>query len=124
MSRSILDEAHIHPSIRETIANNHADIVQEVQAAIAQNDIVVVGMGQNPFPKKARKLLDRQRLAYNYLEYGNYLSGWRRRNALKMWTGWPSFPMVFVKGVLVGGANDLQKLVETGALAQLIGGKA
>jgi glutaredoxin-related protein len=124
MSRSILDEAHIHPSIRETIANNHADIVQEVQAAIAQNDIVVVGMGQNPFPKKARKLLDRQRLAYNYLKYGNYLSGWRRRNALKMWTGWPSFPMVFVKGVLVGGANDLQKLVETGALAQLIGGKA
>jgi glutaredoxin-related protein len=124
MGRSILDEAHIHPAIRETIASNHADIVQEVQAAIAQNDIVVVGMAQNPFPKKARKLLDRQRLAYKYLEYGNYLSGWRRRNALKMWTGWPSFPMVFVKGVLVGGANDLQKLVESGELAQVLGGKA
>jgi glutaredoxin-related protein len=124
MSRSILDEAHIHPAIRETIANNHAGIVQEVQAAIAQNDIVVVGMGQNPFPKKARKLLDQQRLTCKYLEYGNYLSAWRRRNALKMWTGWPSFPMVFVKGVLVGGANDLQKLVETGELAQLMGRKA
>ena len=123
MSRSILDEAHIHPAIRETLANNHADIVREVQAAVAQNDIVIVGMGQNPFPKKARKLLDAQRLAYKYLEYGNYLSEWRRRNALKMWTGWPSFPMVFVKGVLVGGANDLRKLLETGELAQLLGGK-
>ena len=123
MSRSILDEAHIHPAIRETIANNHADIVQEVQAAIVQNDIVIVGMGQNPFPKKARKLLDQRRLPYKYLEYGNYLSAWRRRNALKMWTGWPSFPMVFVKGVLVGGANDLQKLVESGELAQLLGRK-
>ena len=123
MSRSILDEAHIHPAIRETVANSYADIVREVQAAVAQNDIVIVGMGQNPFPKKARKLLDAQRLAYKYLEYGNYLSAWRRRNALKMWTGWPSFPMVFVKGVLVGGASDLQKLLESGELAQLLGGK-
>ncbi len=124
MGRSILDEAHIHPAIRETIANNRADIVQEVQAAIAQNDIVIVGMGQNPFPKKARKLLDQQRLSYKYLEYGSYLSAWHRRNALKMWTGWPTFPMVFVKSVLVGGASDLQKLVETGELARLVGGKA
>jgi glutaredoxin-related protein len=124
VSRSILDEAHIHPAIRETIANNRADIVRGVQAAIAENEIVVVGMAQNPFPKKARKLLDQQRLAYKYLEYGNYLSDWRRRNALKMWTGWPSFPMIFVKGVLVGGASDLQKLVESGELARMLAGKA
>ena len=124
MSRSILDEAHIHPAIRETIANNHADIVQEVKDAVAKNHIVIVGMAQNPMPKKARKLLDRQQLSYKYLEYGSYLSDWRRRNALKMWTGWPTFPIVFVKGVLVGGANDLQKLVETGELTKLLGGKA
>ena len=124
MSRSILDEAHIHPAIRETIANNHADIVREVKAAIAQNDIVIVGMAQNPMPKKARKLLDRQQLGYKYLEYGSYLGDWRRRNALKMWTGWPTFPMVFVKAVLVGGANDMQKLIEAGELAQLLGKKA
>ena len=124
MSRSILDEAHIHPAIRETIANNHADIVREVKAAIAQNDIVIVGMAQNPMPKKARKLLDRQQRSYKYLEYGSYLGDWRRRNALKMWTGWPTFPMVFVKAVLVGGANDLQKLIEAGELAQLLGKKA
>jgi monothiol glutaredoxin len=124
MSRSILDDAHIHPAIRETIANNHADIVREVQAAIGQNEIVVVGMAQNPMPKKARRLLDQQQLGYKYLEYGSYMSAWRRRNALKMWTGWPTFPMVFVKGVLVGGADDLQKLIASGELGQLLGKKA
>jgi monothiol glutaredoxin len=123
VSRSILDEAHIHPAIRETIANNHADIVREVQAAVAANDIVIVGMAQNPFPKKVRKILDQQKVSFKYLEYGNYLSGWRRRNALKMWTGWPTFPMVFVKGVLVGGASDLQKLIGSGELARLLGAK-
>ncbi|MCJ7838044.1 MAG: glutaredoxin [Burkholderiales bacterium] len=121
MGRSILDEAHIHPAVRETIANNHADIVQEVKDAVARNDLLVVGMAQNPMPKKAKKLLDGQQLGYEYLEYGSYLSDWRRRNALKMWTGWPTFPMIFVKGVLIGGANDLQKLIESGELAQLLG---
>ena len=120
MSRAILDEAQIHPAIRVAIAANHADIVREVTAAIAKNNVVVVGMAQNPMPKKAKKILDGQQIGYAYLEYGSYLSGWRRRNALKMWTGWPTFPMVFVKGVLVGGANDLQKLIQTGELGKLL----
>ena len=78
-------------------------------------------MAQNPFPKKVRKILGRQGFPFKYLEYGSYLSGWRRRNALKMWTGWPTFPMVFVKGMLVGGAGDLQKLIESGEFARLLG---
>jgi glutaredoxin-related protein len=122
MTRNILDESHIHPAIRETIANHHADIVREVQAAIAANDVVVVGMKQNPLPKKARKTLDAAGLPYKYLEYGSYLDGWRRRNALKMWTGWPTFPMVFVKGVLIGGADDLGRLVRSGDLKRMQSG--
>jgi monothiol glutaredoxin len=35
-------------------------------------------------------------LDFIYLEYGSYTKGWRRRLALKMWTGWPTFPMIFV----------------------------
>ena len=120
MPRAILDEAHLHPAVRDTVANHHAGIVREVQAAVAANAVVVVGMRQNPMPKKARRLLDAAGIAYQYLEYGSYLSEWRRRNALKMWTGWPTFPMVFVKGVLVGGANDLAKLIESGELAKLL----
>ena len=120
MPRSVLDEAHIHPAVREAVANSHADIVREVQAAVAAHPVVVVGMAQNPMPKKARRLLDSRGIAHHYLEYGSYLSDWRRRNALKMWTGWPSFPMVFVKGVLVGGASDLKALAESGELAKML----
>jgi glutaredoxin-related protein len=120
MPRNILDEAHIHPAIRETIARNHADIVGEVQAAIKANAVVVVGMAQNPAPRKARKVLDARGIPYKYLEYGSYLSAWRRRNVLKMWTGWPTFPMVFVKGVLVGGASDLEALIANGELARML----
>jgi len=118
MPRPLLAEDRIHPAVREKIATYRSDIVKEVQAAVAANDIVVVGMRQNPFPKQARKALDAAGLAYRYLEYGSYLAGWRRRLALKLWTGWPTFPMVFVKGVLVGGAQDLARLIESGELAR------
>lgn len=120
MPRLVLDEARIHPAIRGTIAEHHRDIVDEVLRAIAANDIVIVGMRQNPSPKKARKLLDAAGLKYAYLEYGSYFSPWRRRNALKMWTGWPTFPMVFIKGTLVGGADDLEKLLAAGHVKGLL----
>jgi monothiol glutaredoxin len=123
MTRNILDEAHIHPAIRKTIANHHADTVSEVRAAVAANDVVVVGMKQNPFPKKARKALDAAGIAYKYLTFGSYLGGWRSRGALRMWTGWPTFPMVFVKGVLVGGADDLNRLIASGELTRMLAGK-
>jgi monothiol glutaredoxin len=116
MPRTILPEAQIHPAVREKIASYRSDVVKEVQAAVAANEIVVVGMRMNPFPKKARKLLDASGLAYKYLEYGSYLSQYRRRLPLKLWTGWPTFPMVFVKGVLIGGADDLAKLLVSGEL--------
>ena len=116
--RHILAQERVHPAIRDRLAGYRAEIVREVEAAVAANDIVVVGMRQNPWPKKARRLLDAAGLSYRYLEYGSYFGDWRRRLALKMWTGWPTFPMVFVKGVLIGGATDLQKLIESGELRQ------
>ena len=121
MPRPILDEAHIHPAIRDKISSHRQSIVEEVKGAVQGNDVVVVGMGMNPFPKQARKALDAAGQPYKYLEYGNYLSTWRDRNALKMWTGWPTFPMVFVKGVLIGGYTDLRALIESGELKKMIG---
>jgi monothiol glutaredoxin len=121
MPRQILDESFLHPAIRDKVANLNADIVHNVRSAAASNPVLVVGMRGNPACKKARKSLTDAGVAHQYLEYGSYFSEWRRRNALKMWTGWPTFPMVFVKAQLVGGASDLQKLIASGELKRLLG---
>lgn len=121
MPRAVLPETRVHPAIRDRVANLHADIVREVEDATAAHAVVVVGMAQNPFPKAARRALDAAGVPYRYLEYGSYFSQWRRRNALKMWSGWPTFPMVFVRGTLVGGAADLKKLIASGELKRLLG---
>ena len=118
MGRLIFDEALMHPAIREKVAAWGADIVREVQDVVAAKPLVVVGMKMNPFPRKARRLLDAAGIPYTYLEYGSYLSGYRRRLPLKLWTGWQTFPMIFVRGVLIGGAHDLQKLLQSGELVR------
>ncbi len=120
MPRSILPESRLHPAIRQAVADSHADIVREVEDAIAAHPVVVVGMAQNPFPRMARKALDAAGVSFRYLEYGSYFGQWRRRNALKMWSGWPTFPMVFVRGTLIGGATDLRKLIASGELRRLL----
>lgn len=120
MLRRILETPRIHPAIHDRVASQGGAILDEVEAAIAGEDVVVVGMRQNPFPRRARKLLDQQGVRYRYIEYGSYLSQWRERLKLKLWTGWPTFPMIFVKGVLIGGYQDLERLVAAGELKTLL----
>lgn len=119
-SRSVLETAQLHPAIRERVAGFHRGIVDEVRHAVDRNDVVVVGMAMNPHPRRARRALKAAGVEHVYLEFGSYLSQWRRRSALKMWTGWPTFPMVFVRGMLVGGANDVIALLDSGELARML----
>ena len=58
MSRSVLDPSQIHPAIRERVASYQASLLQEVQASLREHAVVVIGMAQNPFPRKARRALD------------------------------------------------------------------
>ncbi len=120
MPRAVLSVEHIHPAIQEKIASYRHDTVRQVQAAVAEHDVVIVGMAQNVFPRRARKLLDSKSVKYHYLEYGSYLSRWHERLPLKLWTGWPTFPMIFVKGTLIGGFQDLARLFELGEFEALL----
>ncbi|MEM1023186.1 MAG: glutaredoxin domain-containing protein [Myxococcota bacterium] len=122
--RKTLEEERIDPDIRSIVDQHHRDVVEEVDAATRAHDVLVVGMAQNPFPKRARKALEAAGIAFHYVEYGSYLNTWRPRTALKMFTGWPTFPMVFVKGVLVGGAAELIRLIDSGELRQRLASSA
>lgn len=120
MARPILPEAHLHPAVRERVDQHFRETLDAVRDAVARHDVVVLGMAQNPFVRRVRKALAAAGVSFEYLEYGSYLSAWRRRTAIKMWSGWPTFPMVFVRGALVGGHNDTVKLIESGELPKLI----
>jgi monothiol glutaredoxin len=120
MARPLLDDNHIHTGVRDQIARYQSDIIDEVRDTITKHPVVVVGMGINVFPKRALAALRSHGIEAKYLEYGSYFAEWKRRGALKMWTGWPTFPMVFIKGVLIGGAKETQALLQSGELQRML----
>lgn len=114
-----LDESKKLAAVTTKMDAYHVDVVNEVAAAVDANEVLIVGMKQNPFPRRAKKLLDGLSVEYAYLEYGSYSARWKDRLALKIWAGWPTFPMIFVKGTLVGGFDDLKALVDSGEFNKL-----
>lgn len=108
------------PSVTAAQERYHADLVDEVAKAVAAHEVVVVGVSGLPPGRKARRLLEAENIPYRYLQYGSYLRGWKRRLALKIWMGWPTFPMIFVRGTFIGGASDLRRLSQAGELKKML----
>ena len=119
MTRLTLSQDKVAPAVQEAMGKFHRDIVEKVASTVARDKVVVVGVAQNTFVKRARKLLEAEGVKFTYLEYGSYFSMWKERLALKMWAGFPTFPMVFIDGTLVGGFTDLEALKQTIGLLAL-----
>lgn len=106
--RPQLEQRSVAPAALSAMEGFHAEVVRQVQEAVRRAPVVVVGMAQNPHVRKVRQALDEAGVAYEYLEYGSYFGKWKERLAIKLWSGWPTFPQVFVRGTLIGG-TDLTK---------------
>ena len=117
MSRQILSNEKLSSQASSFIANFHGDIVKEVASAVEANKVVVVGMAGNVFVKKAKNALKNTGVDFKYLEYGSYFSGWKKRLAIKLWSGWPTYPQVFVNGKLIGGARETAQFIKEGGLS-------
>lgn len=109
--RLVLPPSRVSASAQPKVGGFHREVLEEVQAALTSDRVVVVGMAQNPHVRRARKALEGAGIAFRYLEYGSYLSEWKKRLAIKMWSGWPTFPQVFVDGALIGGANETEAAI-------------
>ena len=112
--RPLLDRSA--PEALQRIESFHRDVVKHVQATVAAHPVVVVGMAQNPHVRNVRRALTDAGIAFEYLEYGSYFSKWKERLAIKMWSGWPTFPQVFVNGELIGGEDLTKAAIAAGTL--------
>lgn len=106
--RKVLAEDRVSPRVQSMLQNFHPEVVEQVEQAIAKNKVVVVGMRGNHFVKKAIKNLTQWGIPFEYMEYGSYFSQYNQRVTLKTWTGYSTFPMIFVNGVLIGGNSDME----------------
>jgi len=110
--RAVLESTKVSEGAMNSIENFHQDDVKEVEQAIKDHQYVIVGMKQNPVVTSARKFLTEKNITYKYIEHGSYFSKWKQRLAIKLWSGWPTFPMVFIDGKLIGGCKELKTQME------------
>ena len=115
-ARPLLEEQSVAPAALAAMETFHADVVREVRETVLRDPVVVIGMAQNPHVRKVRRALDEAGIAYTYVEYGSYFSKWRERLAVKLWSGWPTFPQVFVRGRLLGGEDLTKAAIADGTL--------
>ncbi len=118
MPRSILEESRLHPAIRDDRRQpprrrrpqraGGGDVPTRCWWSACASNPFVRPRAQAPRGGRRRPPVPRVR----QLLRPTGASAMR----LKMWTGWPTFPMVFVKGTLVGGAADLDRLIASGEI--------
>lgn len=123
-TRPRLEERSVAPAALSVIEGFHAEVVREVQEAVRAERVVVVGMAQNPHVRNVRRALDESGVSYKYLEYGSYLSQWKKRLAIKLWSGFPTFPQVYVNGTLIGGEDLTKAALADGSLKSQVGAAA
>ena len=116
-TRDVLPDAQRSDVVQRQGAEFHADVVAHVKATVAAHAVVVVGMAQNPFVRRARRALTDAKVAFEYVEYGSYVSKWHERLAIKLWSGYPTYPQVFVNQTLIGGYRELQAMLDAGELS-------
>ena len=122
MPRTILDEARLHPAIRETVANLNADIVHNVQAAATSNPVLVVGMVGNPHVRRARKAARRSRHRLplpRIRQLLQRLAPAQRAQDVDRLADLPDG--LRARATLVGGADELERLVSGGELKRTLG---
>jgi glutaredoxin-related protein len=119
--RPALEEKSIAPAAVSAMEGFHAGVVRQVEEAVRRDAVVVVGMAWNAHVTNVRKALTEAGVAHTYLEFGNYLSKWRERLAIKLWSGWPTFPQVFVHGVLIGGKDLTKAALADGSIGNAAG---
>jgi monothiol glutaredoxin len=109
-----------HSRAKKVTQSFHPKIVLDIENSIRKHNVVVVGMFLNPYVLWVRLVLWKAGISYHYIQHGGYLSKWRQRLAIKIWSGWPTFPQVFVKGHLIGGNKMTRKALDDGSFQKLL----
>ena len=98
-------------------------VVEEINSAIAKNDVVVFSKSYCPFCTKTKTLFKEINVNAKIFELDLMSDGDVYQSELQKMTNQRTVPNVFVKGKHVGGNDDTQKARASGKLAEMLGAK-
>lgn len=98
------------------------DVVSEISAEIANNQIVLYMKGTPDEPRcgfsaRASQILGSFGLPYHTVDI---LVDPEKRQAIKTFSNWPTIPQVYIGGEFLGGSDILTQMYENGQLDTVI----
>ena len=99
------------------------DLRQRIEQILGSDDVVLFMKGTRSFPQcgfSARVVGILNTLVPKYTTV-NILTDPDIRQGMKEFSDWPTFPQLYVKGELLGGADIVASLHESGDLATKLG---
>jgi len=96
---------------------------EEIKKAIAENEVILFMKGTPDQPMcgySARTAAALQALGAPFAAV-DILPDPRIRQELSALSNWPTIPQLFVKGELIGGADIVAEMYESGELAEVLG---
>jgi monothiol glutaredoxin len=98
-------------------------ISEEIQKAISGNEVILFMKGTPDAPRcgfSARTVAALEALGTPFAAV-DILPDPRIRQQLSALSNWPTIPQLFVKGELIGGADIVAEMYESGELAEVLG---
>lgn len=98
------------------------DVMDTIKEQIEGNDILLYmkGTPQAPQCGFSAKTVQSLMACGERFAYVNILENSDVREGLKVYSNWPTFPQLYVKGELVGGCDIVLEMYESGELKELV----
>lgn len=98
------------------------DVMAEIENEITANKVIVYMKGTPSFPMCgfSARTVEVLRATGKPFAHVNILEDPEKREAIKVYSNWPTLPQVYIDGELVGGCDIVEELSTSGELAQLL----
>jgi len=102
--------------------DQNANVIERIKSQLAANNVMLFMKGTPDFPQCGFSAAAVQALNAVGAPFGtvNIFEDPELREALKQYSNWPTYPQLYVKGELIGGADIIREMYQSGELQKVI----
>ncbi len=99
-----------------------SNVIDRIKAQLSANKVVLYMKGTPDFPQCGFSAAAVQVLNATGTTFGsvNIFEDPELREALKQYSNWPTYPQLYVNGELLGGADIIREMYQSGELKKVL----
>jgi monothiol glutaredoxin len=102
--------------------DQNANVIDRIKSQLASSNVMLYMKGTPDFPQCGFSAAAVQALNAVGAKFGsvNIFEDPELREALKQYSNWPTYPQLYVNGELIGGADIIRDMYQSGELQKVV----